>query len=169
MLRKWGLSLAGACLASLVLGQTPASIPRQVKIVQLPLAEYPAMALAAHVWGDVRLEITLKPDESVETVEALSGPPMLRQPAVKFAQQARFRCANCGDGNPFEITVHYVLKESVCPDQIKGSVFPTEHSVGSDVTIEGQPFSFCDPSVTVSRIRTRSLKCIYLWHCGSRP
>jgi hypothetical protein len=36
------------------------------------------------------------------------------------------------------------------------------------ITITVEPECTCDPSVTITRIKVRSAKCLYLWKCGLR-
>src|SRR5580698_9034843 len=64
-------------------------------ISKLPPAIYPPIALAAHVSGDVVLKIALRPDDVIDSVEVVSGPPMLRQTAIESIKQAEFECAKC--------------------------------------------------------------------------
>jgi hypothetical protein len=37
------------------------------------------------------------------------------------------------------------------------------------ITVVGRPFATCDPSGTISFLKFRSAKCLYLWRCGKRP
>ena len=57
--------------------QAPAP-QNNLKTTKLPPPSYPPMALAAYVFGDVELNITLRRDGAVDSVEVISGPPMLR-------------------------------------------------------------------------------------------
>lgn len=169
MIRALALGVFGLCAALLAEYQTPASTPSpQITVTELPPSAYPPMALAAHVWGNVPLRITLQPDGSPGAIEAESGPPMLRQPAVEIARKAKFSCSNCQLGEPIEIEIHFVLGESVCPDAPHDPKFPFIKSDGNVLTIAAQPFALCDYSATIGRTRTRSLKCLYLWQCGWR-
>jgi TonB family protein len=137
-------------------------------LAEPPPATYPPIALAAHVSGDVVLMIELRPGGVIDSVEAASGPPMLRQSAIDNAKQAQFQCAVCnGTTTLIHVTYKFELGPSITcglPD----SSYPRVAHSANIVTITAQPFGTCDPVGTVERIRVRSAKCLYLWKCGLR-
>lgn len=139
----------------------PASL---LKIIKLPPASYPAIALAGHVSGIVELNITLRPDGAVDSVALFSGPEMLRESATDSARQTQFECANCAAStNQFRIVYKYELIEAYyCqgPDRS----YPRVSKSDGVVTFTAQPAGTCDPSAT----RVRAAKCFYLWKCGWR-
>ena len=50
-----------------------------LSVQKLEAAEYPPMGVAASIYGDVVLNVTLASDGSASAVTVESGPPMLRQ------------------------------------------------------------------------------------------
>lgn len=55
-----------------------------------PAPAYPSIAKAAHTAGTVSVQVLLNEEGKVVSAQALSGPPLLRDAAVKAAYQARF-------------------------------------------------------------------------------
>jgi TonB family protein len=137
------------------------------RITKLPPPSYPAMARAARVWGPVELNITIRQDGTVDSVEVISGPPMLRAGAVESAKQTQFECVGCSaDSRQFRMVIGYELTEPQCEEADKS--YPrVSQSVGT-ITITGQPVIICDPEATVEKVRARSAKCLYLWKCSWR-
>jgi hypothetical protein len=151
-------------------GQSPVSggaSQTGYSITKLPPPSYPPIALAAHVFGDVVLKIALRGDGTIDSVEALSGPPMLRQPAINSAKQTQFQCGGCnGSITSFRVTYRFELGPALYCDLARDSSYPRVTQSTDTVTIADQPFGTCDPAV--DRIRARSAKCLFLWKCGWR-
>jgi TonB family protein len=59
--------------------------------------DYPPIARAAHVEGEVVVEVVVDPNGVVQVTKVLSGPPMLQSSAVTAAQQWRFQPMLVGD------------------------------------------------------------------------
>jgi len=59
--------------------------------ISLPKPVYPAAAMAVNAIGTVSIRITIGIDGSVESAEALSGHPLLRNSSVTAARKAKFR------------------------------------------------------------------------------
>ncbi|HTB95668.1 MAG TPA: TonB family protein [Terracidiphilus sp.] len=131
--------------------QTP-----QLIITELPPANYPPMALATRVIGKVHLTIKLSPDGVPISVEVVSGPQMLRQPASELVQKARFACTGCRAEEPIEVTINFEFGESICPDQPRDPKYPSVSSNGAVITIAAQPFMICDPAARILRVSSRS-------------
>ena len=154
--------LSGAALA-----QAP-SAPGEPQIgfaiTKLPPTIYPPIALAAHVSGDVVLKVSLRPDGGIDSMEAVSGPLMLRQPAIENAKQAQFECMTCnGATTTFQVIYRFDLGPSITCDPPDSS-YPRVTRSANIVTIAAQPFGTCDPMAT----RVRSARCLFLWKCGWR-
>ena len=77
-------------LTEAMLAQLPSS-DAQLTFVRLQAPAYPPIAMAARVWGDVILSVTLATDGTAESVTVDSGPQMLRQAAVDSAKGSRFQ------------------------------------------------------------------------------
>jgi TonB family protein len=137
-------------------------------VVKLGDSVYPPMALAARVSGEVKLNVTITPDGSVSAVTLQSGPPMLRQAAVDSATRAVFRANANASGGTYPVTYRFVLEDATkCGDE-RDSSYP---HIGFDqnvVTITEEPALICDPVRSVTTMRFRSIRCLYLWRCGSK-
>ena len=169
-----------ACAWSLTsLGQQQASVnglhvvPTLSEVEPLP---YPPMAFAAHVTGDVELDLEIHGDGTPHSVEVTSGPPMLRQAAIAAILHSRFDCQSCAD-SPMRthITVRYVFGEvRPCPETDEPSIaapadsyLKVTHSTDT-ITVTDRPIGTCDYAATISRNSVRSMKCFFLWKCGWR-
>lgn len=138
------------------------------RITKLPLPSYPAMARAAHVWGSVELNLSIRQDGTVDSAEAISGPGMLRAAAVESAKHTQFECVGCaGTSGPFRVVFNYELTATNdCGEPNKS--YPRISELAGTVTIAGESAGTCDPEETVEKVRARSAKCLYLWKCGWR-
>jgi TonB family protein len=154
-------------LASSALTQTSTSKDEQligVSITKLPPADYPPIALAAHVSGDVALTIVLKPDGKIDTVEVVNGPAMLKKSAIESASQTQFDCRSCNGANTtFKMIFRFDLGPSITCGPRDNS-YPRVTQSANIIAITAQPFGTCDPAGD----RVRSAKCLFLWKCGWR-
>ena len=158
-----------AALASLVVltsafAQTapPGSAPQ---VISLRAPQYPPIALAARVTGEVRLKITLAADGTPSNVEVQSGPLMLQQSAIDSARGSRFQAlTQVNPGQPGELTYSFVIVPLAC-DQAPDPSYPHVSSAAGEITVTGQVMTICDPAASV---RVRSAKCLYLWRCGRK-
>ena len=139
-------------------------------IAKLPPPSYPRIALAAHVSGDVVLDLAIRRDGTIESAVVASGPPMLREAAVEIAQQTLFGCARCTE-NPtqFRVIFRFELGESIMCSEPDPSYPRVSQSTSSTVTIAAQPFGTCDPASEIERVRARAIKCLFLWKCAWSP
>jgi TonB family protein len=66
---------------------------------------YPRLASFAHISGDVILRLAIPRDGTVESAEAISGHPMLKQAALDSVQRSQFECRNRGEsGTLYSLT-----------------------------------------------------------------
>lgn len=153
-------------------GQGPASesTPKiGFSVTKLPPPSYPPTALAAHVFGDVVLRIALRGDGTIDSVEVISGPPMLRQPAIESAKQTQFRCGACIEPiTSFRLTYKFELGPTLYCELARDSSYPRVTQSKDTVAIADQPFGTCDPEGTIDKVRVRSAKCLFRWKCGWR-
>lgn len=138
----------------------------QVTIVRLQAPVYPPMAIAARVSGEVNLDVTLAPDGTVATVAVRSGPPMLTQVAIDSAKHTQFRAIVEASGGAYQVTYRFVLDEPTKCDR-DTSYLRLKYDRNL-VTITEQPALICDQIVEITTVRSRSVKCLYLWRCGSK-
>jgi TonB family protein len=111
----------------------------QTGVVLLKLAPpiYPPLARQARITGDVRLQLLIRRDGSVESAEVVSGHPMLKQGALESARKSTFECKNCQkDTSPYLLTYTFAIRDD------------DNHYCGVEIDKEWH---------------VRSFKCIYLW------
>jgi hypothetical protein len=99
------------------------------------------MARIAHITGRVILEITVQPSGEF-TVSRAIGHPILVQAAKDSVQGAKLRCEGCGD-EQHTFSIAYEFKMDNPPPPPVAEV------------------------PRVRRQRDRSIRCLYLWRCGS--
>jgi protein TonB len=75
---------------------------QQAKVVREVTPAYPPLARQARVSGVVRVEATVGRDGRIVRVQALSGPPLLRQAAVDAVRQWVYR-PTLLNGQPVEV------------------------------------------------------------------
>jgi TonB family protein len=104
---------------------------------------YPQMARIAHITGRVILEVTVQPSGEFAISRAI-GHPILVQAAKDSVQSAKLRCEGCGDEqHTFSIAYEFKMDDPPPPSPPVAEVR------------------------RVRRQRDRSIRCLYLWRCGS--
>lgn len=133
-----------------------------VRLVKLQSPVYPEIARTANIYGDVRLRVEIRPDGNVESVEYVSGPPLLKKAAVESAQRSTFECRECSTTTPYGMVYSFQLTGSDCCNTADSTdVSQSENHVW----VTAWHLCICDlPAI----IKFRSIKCLYLWRCGSR-
>jgi TonB family protein len=136
-----------------------------VAVLNLVNPVYPPLAREANITGDVEIKLEIRKDGGVQSASVVSGPPMLAPAALTSAQQSQFECQQCED----EVTT-YLLTYSF---QITASPgWPCPEKDGTRITqLMNHVTATTDPSMVdpyFSNFRVRSLKCLYLWQCGSQ-
>jgi protein TonB len=63
---------------------------------------YPAIAMAAHIQGTVVIEATISRSGTIENLQVIEGPPMLRQAAIDAVSATRYRPFLL-NGDPVEV------------------------------------------------------------------
>ncbi len=179
MLRRLSCLAVTACSLTAVGQHQPyADEPRRAPgIVDVQPSPYPQLAFAAHVSGVVKLDLAVRHDGTLQSADVISGPAMLRQAALGAVQQARFECQGCGDApTQIHVAVQYTLGNvRPCPPAEESSTASIEtesylqvtHSSDA-ISITDRPIGTCDYAATISKNSARSVKCLFLWHCGWR-
>jgi TonB family protein len=85
---------------------TPAEMQKN-SIVRLK-PEYPRVAAASHIEGDVTLHVVVGKDGRPKTVTAVAGPPILQQAAIDAVKQWTFRPVLV-DGEPMEAESNLII------------------------------------------------------------
>jgi TonB family protein len=106
---------------------------RDLRIVKQTSAVYPPIAMAAHVSGQVNLQITIGIDGHVTSAKAISGPPMLIGSAQECIRQWVYEPVLM-EGKPVTIsttvTIRFDLSPSVNPNdkEIASRFFPLDQA-----------------------------------------
>jgi hypothetical protein len=134
--------------------------------------------------GDVKLEVSIRPDGNVESVRVISGHPMLVHGAIESAKQSRYVCRACTGVVGYVITYTFTLRRQLdrccCSEKTVGTTksalqddaLPHVTEGAGHVTVSGPPVCLCPEECTLARAEeqsySRSAKCLYLWKCGYR-
>ncbi len=139
----------------------------KVVLTELFPPVYPPVARQSHVVGEVQLELKVRPDGSVDSLDVVNGHPLLAQAALESAKQSHFRCTDCSEGlysYRLVYTFQFAETEDCCNASRAG--FPKVSQSANRITVIELPLCTCDPAGTVTKVR--SIKCLYLWHCSVR-
>lgn len=155
-------AMIATALMSCASAQSPAPTP-SLKIVKLDPPQYPPIAMAARVMGRVELKVTLGQDGRTQTVEALSGPEMLKKAAIESAKSSTFQAQDASQRDQaYELTYVFELHYLNCGEAPDTS-YPRVTSDSDVVTISAEAMPICDPA---AEIPVRSARCLWLWRCG---
>jgi hypothetical protein len=152
---------------------TPGEVPQPTVVLVKPAPlVYPPLARQARIMGNVTLLLTIRIDGSVEKVELVSGHPMLFPTAMASASKSAFECVDCQAPVEYPMTYTFAVTDK-CPDygprcEAQETREPNITQRNGEVTLIVDPLCTCDPTETITRVRFRSAKCLYLWRCGSR-
>jgi hypothetical protein len=135
---------------------------------------YPPLARQAGIFGDVILSLRIGQGGSIESVDPVSGHPLLIVAAIESARASHFECTDCANTvQAYSLTYEFRIlasdPEQYCKngDQQRPPVLdPSLHKV----SVFASEIWTCDPRTTIRRTctRVRSAKCLYLWKCGRR-
>ena len=162
------------CSSSYLSAQLAAAtaVKSTVVLVGLSPPTYPNLARLARISGDVRIQLGIRSDGSVESSELLSGHPMLTPAALQSARNSTFECHDCTDATASYLLVYTFEIKGECADDPDCSGVashpPSVQQWPGHVSIAVDPLCTCDPRVTIARLKWRSAKCLYLWHCSSQ-
>jgi TonB family protein len=145
-------------------------------LITLSKTSYPPLARQTRVAGDVELTLTVKADGAIQSVDIVSGHPLLTRAAVDSAQHSTFECRKCGEAGTslrLTYTFHLVGPDKCCTDT-KGDAdevqpeqqVPRVIQSQNHVTVVDKPTCICDAAAQIGKVR--SLKCLYLWRCSFR-
>ena len=108
-----------------------------VVMTKLSPPMYPPLARQARIMGDVKIDLRIRQDGSVESAALFSGHPMLAPAALDSVQKSEFECRGCAvSGASYSMTYTFGFRnDGGCMD-------------------------------VVEKRAVRSPKCLYLWKCG---
>ena len=158
-----------ASLTSAAQDSASADTPQAgVVLVKVSPPVYPPLARQAHISGDVKLDIHIRADGSVSSVDLFSGHPILATAAVDSAKKSQFECRRCNeDGHSYSLTYAFKVADSgnCCTAHER---LPEVTQSSGLITISAPALCICDPAASITRLKRRSAKCLYLWRCASR-
>jgi TonB family protein len=174
--------ISSAAVVAILLGATSYTIAQEklesnsgALLLKMPDLDYPPIARAAHVSGDVRLRLMIRRDGTVDSVQVLDGPPMLLAGSISAAKSLTFDCISCAEETvPYEVTFLFQVvptdPEKSCDRTYPEKIPATFDSSKQVITVSTPEIWTCDPQVTITRTfnRVRAPKCLYLWRCGLR-
>ena len=134
--------------------------------VEWPRPVYPQIAQSARVSGDVEVGVDVRPDGTVASAKAASGPPLLTQAAEDAARRVVFTCRQCREAlNRYSLYVTFRLQDQEQrPQATPLAISPTQGwvtVVAPVPLINGGPGPPDPP--------TRGIKCLFLWRCDPPP
>jgi TonB family protein len=144
-------------------------------LISLAKPDYPQKARTANLSGDVQVLVSVKPDGSIASVNVLSGHPMLKQAALDSAQHSTFECNGCTGDSVYSIVYRFEqAAEGDCCTASSVAPTVTQQTMQDDdqgrpqarISIIAEHGCLCDPTFTITRRRSRSLKCLFLWNCS---
>jgi TonB family protein len=139
----------------------------QVTLTELFPPAYPPLARQTRTSGDVQLDLKIRQDGSVDSLEVFSGHSLLTQAALDSAKQSHFRCNDCSESlTSYRLvyTFQFVDTEHCCSASLAD--LPKPSQTDNHITVFTSVVCLCDP--TTATIKVRSIKCLYLWHCSIR-
>jgi TonB family protein len=165
----WVLSVTLSVIAQDMPAQGPASETTSqigVALTKLTPPIYPPLARQARITGDVKIQVLIRKDGSVESAEVISGHPILKLAALESAQKSQFECRGCAEEkNAYSLTYAFELRDYGDCCNTKPRESEVTQSPGR-ISIVAPNLCFCDPGAELTKVR--SAKCFYLWKCGTR-
>lgn len=131
---------------------------------------YPAIARIARIQGDVKVIIHVRKDGTVDSVNYLSGPPLLKKAAMDSANASKFECDGCTEAitpYPLTYTFQFLYIDSCNPSSADVETSESQHHIWVTAPVQ----DICDPGdVLPAKVpgKVRSIKCLYLWKCARR-
>ena len=107
-----------------------------VALVKLAPLIYPPLARQARIAGDVKLNVYVRADGTVASMELLSGHPMLAPAAVENAKKSEYECRKCTGEMKYTLTYTFGFIDDL------------------------------SPYAQIEERRVRAGKCLYLWRCA---
>ena len=157
------------------------SPPTGVMLIELSPPLYPPLARQGRIAGDVRVQLSVRPDGSVESATPISGHTWLVPAALESARQSWFECRGCsGTAIAYSMTYTFQmvgeLDRCCCTTGAPRNSVAERYSVPQvsqsqdHVTLTAAPLCVCpdacDADWAQAHSKFRSAKCLYLWKCG---
>ncbi len=141
---------------------------------------YPPLARQARIAGDVKVQVWVRADGSVDSAEVISGHPMLSWAALESAQRSQYQCHGCSQAaTAYLLTYSFVLPAEgvTTPEggtatshgaaEFEAHPGPQVVQLQDHITITAGLVCLCVDPAYPGPFRRRSAKCLYLWRCSS--
>jgi hypothetical protein len=102
---------------------------------------YPPIARVAHVTGMVIMIATFERSGDVQQIKVISGPQLLRQPAIEYVKS--WRASEYGGIRNCPVVVNYILNQKDTQPSLLVRLDP-QH-----VNVYGEVLCLCDPSPVI--------------------
>src|SRR5579859_14464 len=136
----------------------------KVTVEKYVLPDIPVTAIRARIGGDVKMELSIASDGTVQAVTSINGAAMLQSSAKAAITQWRFHCLDCSIGQPFLHTVVFsiVYGDSFDEQNNCGTKATTEYAFPDKLILKLPACYSVDPasSCTVTKHR-----CYLFFHC----
>lgn len=127
--------------------------------------EYPRDAQIAHIAGTVKIEFTIGRN-GVITIGKSTGHPLLVPAAEKGVKASKFSCKDCEDNTEaLAVVFDFSIANHDCREAEMNPPYTAKLDSNGHVSIIAEPVCTSDP--VVKTVHKRSLRCLYLWKCGT--
>jgi TonB family protein len=124
-----------------------------VVLTKLDNPVYPSLALQARISGDVNLVVRVRQDGTVESVEVISGHPMLKEAALYSAKRSEFVCHGCSEAlTTYSLVYTFGLTKEKCCEATEGSADTETRSSQNDLALGSFNPSITLPSSLIRRV-----------------
>jgi TonB family protein len=148
-----------------------------IELQNIPIPNYPPIAQAARVSGDVAVNVEVRLDGSVASA-ALATPgdtdtlrAFLEPSALDAARNARFTCRRCSETlTPYSLVFAFRFESTRRhPGGEVVAVSPSRSRI--QVVTENPICDHCGggPTHVIARDGRRAMSCLWLWECRSLP
>ena len=136
-----------------------------VEIANFTDPSYPSLAQAAKITGEVVLKLRAHKNGVIDSVEVMSGNPILAQAALESTRHTQFQCRGC-DEEIAEAPLVYSFELEPAPGwPCSGENGPRVTRIRDRISVVSEPRLV---DLYFASIPARSAKCFYLWQCGWR-
>lgn len=148
-------------------GAAPAEASQTgVVLVKLSPPIYPGTARMTAISGEVKIQLAIRKDGSIESASLFSGPLILASAALASAKLSQFECQECTEAvTAYQLAYTFELKDDgdCCTAYSRTPVVVQSQG---HITITAGKMCLCEPGVEITRVKVRSARCLYLWRCG---
>jgi hypothetical protein len=150
-------------------GAAPAEASQTgVVLVKLSPPIHPGTARMTAISGEVKIQLAIRKDGSIESASLFSGPLILASAALASAKLSQFECRECTEAvTAYQLAYTFELTDDgdCCTAY---SRTPEVVQSQGHITIISAKECICDSRTEISRVAVRSAKCLYLWRCVHR-